>query len=201
MTWITTIPYEQATGPLKSLYDRVKGPDNNVDNIMLAHSLRPHSMEGHMALYKYVLHHPRNTIKKWFLEALGVYTSMLNECHYCVEHHYQGMKRLVNDDERSANIRSALEQKAPNQAFDDKQSAAFTYTKKLTLNITQMVQQDIQVMRDAGWQDGEILEINQVIAYFNYANRTVLGLGINTDGDIIGLSPGDGEDLDNWNHA
>ena len=201
MTWITTIPYEQATGPLKTLYDRVKGPDNNVDNIMLAHSLRPHSMEGHMALYKYVLHHPRNTIKKWFLEALGVYTSMLNECHYCVEHHYQGMKRLVKDDERSANIRSALEQKAPNQAFDDKQSAAFTYTKKLTLNITQMVQQDIQTMRDAGWEDGEILEINQVIAYFNYANRTVLGLGINTDGDIIGLSPGDGEDLDNWNHA
>ena len=201
MTWITTIPYEQATGPLKTLYDRVKGPDNNVDNIMLAHSLRPHSMEGHMALYKYVLHHPRNTIKKWFLEALGVYTSMLNECHYCVEHHYQGMKRLVKDDERSANIRSALEQKAPNQAFDDKQSAAFTYTKKLTLNITQMVQQDIQAMRDAGWEDGEILEINQVIAYFNYANRTVLGLGINTDGDIIGLSPGDGEDLDNWNHA
>ena len=201
MTWITTIPYEQATGPLKTLYDRVKGPDNNVDNIMLAHSLRPHSMEGHMALYKYVLHHPRNTIKKWFLEALGVYTSMLNECHYCVEHHYQGMKRLVNDDERSANIRSALEQKAPHQAFDDKQNAAFTYTKKLTLNITQMMQQDIQAMRHAGWQDGEILEINQVIAYFNYANRTVLGLGINTDGDIIGLSPGDGEDLDNWNHA
>lgn len=64
-----------------------------------------------------------------------------------------------------------------------------------------MVQQDIQVMRDAGWQDGEILEINQVIAYFNYANLTVLGLGINTDGDIIGLSPGDGEDLNNWNHA
>jgi uncharacterized protein YciW len=40
-----------------------------------------------------------------------------------------------------------------------------------------------------GWSDGEILEINQVAAYFNYANRTVLGLRVQIDGDIIGLSP------------
>jgi len=50
MTWIKIIPFEGATGRLRKLYDRVTGPDNNVDNIMMAHSLRPHSMEGHMAL-------------------------------------------------------------------------------------------------------------------------------------------------------
>jgi hypothetical protein len=50
MIWIATIPYDQAEGRLRELYDRVKGAGDNVDNIMLAHSLRPHSMEGHMAL-------------------------------------------------------------------------------------------------------------------------------------------------------
>ena len=44
MSWIKTIPYEKAHGKLRNLYDRVKGPNNNVDNIMMAHSLRPHSM-------------------------------------------------------------------------------------------------------------------------------------------------------------
>ena len=78
MTWITSIPYEDATGSLKRLYDRVKGPENNVDNIMLAHSLRPHTMEGHMTIYKYVLHHPRNQLPKWYLVAFGVYISQLN---------------------------------------------------------------------------------------------------------------------------
>jgi uncharacterized peroxidase-related enzyme len=201
MTWIKTIAYEAATVALKKLYDRVKGPDNNVDNIMLAHGLRPHTMEGHMALYKYVLHHPRNTVGKWFLEAVGVYTSMLNQCHYCVEHHFQGMARLVGDADRAGAIRSALEAKDPAQAFDAKQVAALVYAQKLTLQIGQMAQVDVQAMLDAGWDDGEILEINQVTAYFNYANRTVLGLGINTEDDIIGLSPGDGADLENWNHA
>lgn len=201
MTWIKTIPYEAATGQLKNLYDRVKGPDNNVDNIMLAHGLRPHSMEGHMALYKYVLHHPRNSIAKWFLEAIGVYTSLLNQCQYCVEHHFEGMARLLGDESRAKAIRKALEQKAPQQVFAQKQTAALLYAQKLTLQIGAMQQADVQAMLEAGWDDGEVLEINQVTAYFNYANRTVLGLGINTSGDIIGLSPGDCDDLDNWNHS
>ena len=78
MTWIKTIPYEETSGRLRKLYDRVKGPDNNVDNIMMSHSLRPHTMEGHMAIYKYVLHHSGNSIPKWFLEVLGVWVSKLN---------------------------------------------------------------------------------------------------------------------------
>lgn len=201
MTWIKHVPYDEAEGKLLKLYNRVKGPDNNVDNIMLAHSLRPHSMEGHMALYKYVLHHSGNAIDKWFLEALGVYTSMKNECHYCVEHHFAGMKRLVGIDEHSANIRVALENETFSDVFDKKQSAAFIYANKLTTKIGTMAQSDVQILREAGWDDGEILEINQVVAYFNYANRTVLGLGVYTDGDIIGLSPNNSDDPDNWNHT
>jgi uncharacterized peroxidase-related enzyme len=200
MTWIETVPYVEADGPLLELYDRVKGPDDNVDNIMLAHSLRPHTMEGHMVLYKYVLHHPRNTVPKWFLEAAGVYTSILNECGYCIEHHYAGMSRLLKDAARSETIRRALESDDLESAFERKESAALDYVRKLTQRPGDVSDADIQTLRDAGWEDGEILEINQVAAYFNYANRTVLGLGINTDGDILGLSPGDSPDPRNWRH-
>lgn len=198
--WIEHVPYEESEGRLRALYDRVKGPDDNVDNIMLAHSLRPHSMEGHMALYKHVLHHPRNEIPKWFLEALGVYTSHLNGCSYCVEHHFAGMCRLLGDPDRSSRIRRAIEAEDFPAAFDAKESAAFAYARKLSSAPDTIREADIDALRLAGWTDGEILEINQVIAYFHYANRTVLGLGVETDGDILGLSPSDGEDLDNWTH-
>ena len=96
--WIGHISYEASEDRLRKLYDRIKGPDNNVDNIMLAHSLRPHTMEGHLALYKSVLHHFRNTLDKWYLEAIGVYVSLINQCGYCVEHHFNGMKRLIADN-------------------------------------------------------------------------------------------------------
>jgi uncharacterized peroxidase-related enzyme len=201
MTWITTISYDDATGALKKLYDRIKGPDNNVDNIMLAHSLRPHSMEGHMSLYKYVLHHPRNVVPKSYLETIGVYVSLLNKCRYCVDHHYSGLIRLLQDDARATAIRSALDENDLAAAFDGKELAGLEYVKKLTTDAAAMSASDIETLRDAGFDDGEILEINQVAAYFSYANRTVLGLGINTEGDDIGLSPGDSSDPDNWSHA
>ena len=200
MTWIKTISYNDADGKLKQLYDRVKGPDNNVDNIMLAHSLRPHSMEGHMVLYKHVLHHTRNTLPKVFLETIGVYVSSLNNCLYCVEHHFAGMSRLLADEERAAAIRNSLEARKPGDAFEGPELAALEYSGKLTTAADTVTENDIEVLRHAGLDDGEILEVNQVTAYFCYANRTVLGLGVSTEGDVIGLSPGDSSDPDNWSH-
>jgi uncharacterized peroxidase-related enzyme len=200
MTWISTISYDDADGVLKELYERIKGPDNNVDNIMLAHSLRPHTMQGHMTLYKYVLHHPRNMLQKSYLETIGVYVSLLNDCSYCVEHHFAGLVRLLGDDARATEIRRALEHKEPAAAFEGRDLAGLEYAGRLTTNAAGLTNADIDALRDAGFDDGEILELNQVSAYFAYANRTVLGLGIDTDGDIIGLSPGDSSDPDNWSH-
>ena len=202
MPWIDTIAYEDASGKLKTLYDRVKGPDNNVDNIMAMHSLRPHTMEGHMAIYKYVLHHTANTVPKWFLETLGVWVSFLNRCDYCVEHHFHGLKRLLADDAKSAAIRAAIDKRDIGAApFEEKQKLAMRYAEQLTLRPGDMSEDMVVVLRKAGYSDGEILEINQVCAYFSYANRTVLGLGCSLKGDVLGLSPNNSDEPDNWSHT
>lgn len=202
MAWIKTIPFADATGKLKQLYARVTGPDNNVDNIMMMHSLRPHTMEAHMAVYKYILHHSGNTIPKWFLEAIGVWVSQTNGCDYCVEHHFAGMKRLLADDPRSDALRVAIEDgDITAMPLDARQHAAMRYAQRLTLTPADMVEMDVEALRMAGWDDGEILEINQVTSYFCYANRTVLGLGCSTTGDVIGLSPNNNADPEDWNHT
>jgi uncharacterized peroxidase-related enzyme len=200
--WISHIAYEDAEGRLRQLYDRIKGPGDNVDNIMLAHSLRPHSMEGHMALYKYVLHHASNTVPKWFLETLGVQVSLLNECAYCVEHHFSGLRRLLADEVRAATIRNALESGNLEGIFSSRERAAIEYSLALTKapNDQDELKRRLEAMSATGFDDGQILEINQVAAYFAYANRTVLGLGVTTDGDILGLSPGNSENPDDWSH-
>jgi uncharacterized peroxidase-related enzyme len=199
--WINYIPFGEATGKLKRLYDRVTGPDGNVDNIMLAHSLRPHTMEGHMALYKNVLHHNANKVPKSFSETLGVFVSLLNGCPYCVEHHFSGLMRLLKDDNKSAAIRTALEAEDFAPTFDAKEISALRYARSLTKDPGTLLPDHMDAMASSGWSHGEILEINQVVAYFNYANRTVLGLGVSTDGDVLGLSPNDSDDENNWGHS
>lgn len=202
MSWITTIPYAEAKGKLRRLYDRVTGPDGNVDNIMMAHSLRPHTMEGHMVLYKATIHHTGNELPKWLLETLGVWVSSLNNCGYCVDHHFAGLRRLLNDDARADALCAAIEARDPDSApLEAGQIAAMHYARALTLEPQGMAEAHIQPMRGAGFSDGQILEVNQVTSYFNYANRTVLGLGCSITGDVLGLSPNQSDDPENWNHS
>ena len=64
-----------------------------------------------------------------------------------------------------------------------------------------MSEADAQTLLTAGLTDGELLEVNQVVSYFAYANRTILGLGVTTRGDVLGLSPGDSDEANEWQHG
>lgn len=198
--WIHLVPYDESEGYLRTLYDRVKGPGGKIDNVMRAHSLRPHTMEGHSALYKSVLHHTGNSMPVWFLECLAVYTSLSNRCDYSVAHHFAGLSRLLQDEARAGAIYKAFAAAQPERVFDGKELALLRYVRKLTLDPQSMVEADIAALRDAGANDGEILEANQVCAYFNYSNRLLNGLGVTTQGDILGTSPPNTDSLDDWEH-
>lgn len=205
MTFIKTISPDDAEGRLKQIFDRIKAPDGQIDNILAAHSLRPHTLEGHMALYKNVLHHNANQIPKWFLEAIGVYVSIINKCDYCIDHHFEGMKRLLNNADKANDIKSALISSLGTGVIEcpfltNKEISALSYAAQLTKSPSSIMESQINELRNAGWTDGQILEINQVAAYFAYANRTVLGLGVTTEGDVLGLSPGNSDDENDWGH-
>jgi uncharacterized peroxidase-related enzyme len=200
MSWIKTISYEEADAGLKKTYNRVKGPSNNVDNVLLIHSLRPHTLIGHMTLYKNVLHSSNNSLPKWYLEAIGVYVSYLNNCDYCVNHHYAGFARLYEGDRAPEEFFNAIKKDLLDTFFDDRYFKGCQYAKRLTLNNREIDHGDFLTLREAGFTDGEILEINQVTSYFNYVNRTVNGLGVTIEGDVLGLSPNNSDDPNNWNH-
>lgn len=110
------------------------------------------------------------------------------------------MKRLVNDDTRFEELMISIRNNNFAPTLNQKQLAGVHYAEKLTQDIKGINKADVEVLKATGLDDGEILEINQVVSYFNYVNRTVLGLGVHTEGDIIGLSPRDSDDPDNWNH-
>jgi len=199
MTWIKTIEYREASGKLKKLYDRIVGPKGYLDNILKIHSLRPNTLEGHMSIYKNVLHHSNNTLPKWLLEALGVYVSHLNKCDYCFDHHFEGMRKLLNNNTRAQEIRQAIINDRLDSAFDTEKQVLFDYAKILTRDPGGLDVSIINNIKAQGYDDGQVLEVNQVISYFSYANRTVSGLGVTTKSDILGLSPGN-KNSNNWHH-
>lgn len=191
--WIKMLPIDSATGRLKGLFDKVKTPHGTVDNVLHVHSLRPATMDGHIVLYRGALHSEDNTLPFWLLEVVGVYTSMLNNCDYSQEHHVSNVHRLIGDRERSGAIMAALRANRPEDAFEGRDLAILRYTQALTLNVQSVDKALVDAMRAEGCDDGQILEVNQVCGYFNYANRLLNGLGVTTEGDIIGYYTDDDE--------
>ena len=62
MSWIKIIPVAEAKTKLKKLYDQVKSPDGHVDHILQVHSLRAHTLKGHLEIYKAALHTRPNSL-------------------------------------------------------------------------------------------------------------------------------------------
>jgi len=58
------------------------------------------------------------------------------------------------------------------------QRAMLDYAVKLTLTPWDMVEQDIVALREHGFSDRAILDINQIVSYFAYVNRVADGLGV-----------------------
>ena len=199
MAFIKTIRSEEATGKLKRIYDKIQGPNGHIDHVLSIHSLRPHTLKGHMALYKSVLHHSENSLPKWYLETIGTYISKLNKCDYCATHHAVGLKRNLSDDDQYQLIMEAMDSKDFSQALNEREQAGLAHAVQLTFDHPSITSTDIDSLRTKGFSDGEILEINQVTSYFNYVNRMVVGLGVSLETENIGLSPSS-DDSDDWSH-
>lgn len=75
------------------------------------------------------------------------------------------MVDAIKSDYRSADLAAA-------------DRAMLDYVAKLTLTPGKMVEADVLALRDAGFGDEAILEINQITGFFAWCNRTVDGLGV-----------------------
>ena len=70
--------------------------------------------------------------------------------------------------------------------INNKELTLLNYAEKLTETLGKMNKQDFQKLKEEGIEDGEMLEANQIICYFNYVNRSINGLGVTTEVDIVG---------------
>jgi uncharacterized peroxidase-related enzyme len=59
--------------------------------------------------------------------------------------------------------------------------AMLDYAAKLTLTPAQVIEGDVQVLREVGFDDRAILDIAQITAYYAYVNRIADGLGVSLE--------------------
>jgi uncharacterized peroxidase-related enzyme len=58
------------------------------------------------------------------------------------------------------------------------ESAMLAYVEKLTLRPSSCGRDDMESLREHGFEDQAILQINLIASWFNYINRVADGLGV-----------------------
>ena len=173
MAFIETIDPKDADGHLKDIYENLKKTRGKIAEVHKIQSLNPEALTAHMELYMTVMF-GKSPLKRYQREMLGVVVSAANRCEYCVNHHEQALLAYWKDEEKSRLLlsdRSELE-------LSDADKLLCKLAEDLTNNQSQDYSNHISGLRDAGLEDREILDAVQVIAYFNFVNRMVLGLGV-----------------------
>lgn len=190
MAWIETIDPAEGAGRLADLYRRVGNPDGTVDEVMRVHSLNPESLHGHFEVYVAAMHRP-SPLSRAERELVGAFVSQLNGCAYCLAHHSAGLCRLLAPER--APVAAALEAGAdPRETpglVTERERNMLTYAERLTLSPEGAEGEWLAPLRRAGLTDREILDLACVVAYFNYANRVALGLGVELEGSGVGQHP------------
>lgn len=184
--WIKMLQDDEADDELLDVLSLARTPHGTVDNVMRVHSLRPATMRGHIILYRAALHDDANTLPQRLQETISAYVSILNKCEYSLANHWANARHLIADDTRADKIEAALNAQNPGEVFEGRELALLKYAEKLTLTPGELTKTDIDVLKENGLDDGQILEASQIIAYFNYVNRSLNGLGVTTKGDIVG---------------
>jgi uncharacterized peroxidase-related enzyme len=91
-----------------------------------------------------------------------------------VTHHGAGLLRLTNDQALVDHLKTDWQQADLTPADRE----MLVYTEKLTLRPWDMIEADVIALRNVGFSDGAILDINQVTGYYAYVNRLADGLGV-----------------------
>ncbi|MBI5172413.1 MAG: hypothetical protein SFV17_18100 [Candidatus Obscuribacter sp.] len=78
-------------------------------------------------------------------------------------------------DESLAN---AIKQDYTKAALSERERAMLDYVAKLTRTPWLMQEEDVDLLRENGFDDTAVLQVNLIASYFNYINRVADGLGV-----------------------
>jgi uncharacterized peroxidase-related enzyme len=111
---------------------------------------------------------------------MAVVVSAANNCEYCINHHGEALNNFWKDEERVWDL--AKDYTTIN--LNETDLALCKYAHDLTLKPAGISELDqIKKLKDIGVKERALLDATLVIAYFNFVNRMVLGLGVQLEKD------------------
>lgn len=176
MAFIRQIELTDATGELKDFYEALAEIAGGVPNIVKVSSIKPAAIKAAQDLYQSVLYHDSGLtmVEK---EMVATLVSTINGCAYCVDHHGAALGELAG----AASLPSRIGFTFRQAGLGERQTAILEFADKLTRDPAAMAESDVALLRQVALSDNEIVDLAQLVAYFNYTNRLATGLGVDPE--------------------
>ncbi|MDR1800166.1 MAG: peroxidase-related enzyme [Bifidobacteriaceae bacterium] len=174
--WVQTIAPEDATGELAAAYGWQAKSLGEVTEYTQLGSLHPDLVLLRLQTYKTVEASIQGLTP--LEQKLVVYvTSTLNQTTHCASGAQLGLEALGADP---AVVAKAVANPFDAQTGDERLDAVLHYTAVLAARPGDTTEADIQRLRAAGLSDGDVVALNNLVAYYAYTNRVATGLGLRT---------------------
>ena len=174
MTWIRTISWEDAEGVLKDAYDWQAEKLGQPAEFTQLGSLYPELVDERLRFYKSSESCPSD-LSPIEAQVVCLVTSLLNGTAHCAS----GLRLKLQGLGCSSEVIAAIEaQPEAPQTGDARVDALAVHAAKLTMRPTEMTVEDLDRLRSHGLSDLDLLDVNNRVAYYNYTNRVVMGLGL-----------------------
>ena len=110
-------------------------------------------------------------------EMVATVVSAINGCGYCVEHHGAALEEEAEQPGLTEWVLAGDDR----AELDERTRQLVEFAEKLTREPDDMGAADVDELRSVGMSDEEILDLVQLIAYFNYTNRVATALGVDPE--------------------
>lgn len=181
MARIKVTEYHEASGRLLEIYNDLIRKRGKLAEVHKIQSLRPESIEKHIDLYLEIMF-SRSELSRADREMMAVVVSVKNGCEYCRLHHAEALNQYWKNDKKTEQFITDYR----NAGLTETQIILCEFAENLTVNPSQFDDpQGTEKLRSAGLSDQAILDATLVVAYFNFVNRIVQALGVESSEEEI----------------
>jgi uncharacterized peroxidase-related enzyme len=172
LSWLRIPAEADAPAGVQELYDKANEKLGFVPNVLRVYALRPRHLELWNAFYDDLMRGD-STLTRQQREMIAVVVSTVNRCHYCMVSHSAYLRKLTGDPVLVEQLRTNYKY----AELEPRERAMLDFAVKLTEQSAACTEADVEVLREAGWADEDVMDIAEVAAMFNFTNRLASGLG------------------------
>lgn len=181
MPFIRVVPPDDAQGPVREMYDKVREQMGYVPNHTIAFSLHPLVRERWVALQAAIKENM--TLRSFELATLAAARALRSS--YCSLAHGMTLADKVFD---AAGV-TAIMTDAASAPIEPRERAMMAFAEKVVRNADRITAADVDVLRGHGYQDAEIFDIIATAAARCFFSKILDATGVLADAKYNDIDP------------